>query len=289
MWAVLGDIEFELVNHPSQQSERSSADYAEHARLQGKPLLQWVGDGLDELNLELALHAALVDPEAQIRRLKAAKSAHQPLPYVLGSGDYRGIYLITALDVTTRKTTEGGRLVAALVNLALREYTGKYNKSLPVPRGLRSNLLANPEARVGGNALPIATHTQRALGMAKTAGNLLRAGLETYRQAQGVSDPVALLSQAPRLISLTGQVLAPLQGLQEAAELMQNGADLVQLGADAAGEVQLAQSALDPPQPEAIISQVNTAASRFEQAMARINGAAPRLARMAADVVTRRA
>ena len=48
-WGVLGEIEFEVLSHPSAQSERTTADYAEHARLQGKPLLQWVGDGLDEL------------------------------------------------------------------------------------------------------------------------------------------------------------------------------------------------------------------------------------------------
>lgn len=288
-WAVLGSIEFELVNHPSQQSERTTADYAEHERMQGKPLLQWIGDGLDELSLEIALHAALVDPEEQIRRLKVAKSAHQPLPYVLGSGDYRGIYLITSLDVTTRKTTDTGRLVAAVVNLVLREYTGKYSKPLPVPRGLRNTLQANPQARVGGNTLPMATPTQRALGMAKTAGNLLRVGLDAYRVAKNVNDPVALLGQAPRLISMTGQVLAPLEGMHAAAKLMQNGADLVQLGVDAATEVRLAQGALDPPNPEAILNQVSYAASRFEQAMARMNSAAPLLARMAADVVTRRA
>lgn len=83
MWAVLGDIEFELRNQPSRQDDRATADYAQHALIQGKPRLEWVGDGLDELTLELTLHALLADPEAQIRRLKTALRAHEPLPYVL--------------------------------------------------------------------------------------------------------------------------------------------------------------------------------------------------------------
>lgn len=289
MWAVLGDIEFELTNHPTRQEERTATDYAQHPLIQSKPRLELVADALDELTLELMFHAGLHDPEAQIRRLKAAKSAHQPLPYVLGSGDYRGIYLITEVTITTRKTTDQGRLVAATVSVSLLEYTGRYSKPLPVPRGLINTLQADPENRVGGSTVPMVTPTQRALGMASKAGNLLRVGLDAYRLARDVGDPVALLGQAPRLINMTGQVLAPLEGMQDAAKLMQNGADLVQLGADAAAEVRRAQGALDTPSLEAILNQVNYAASRFELAMARMNSAAPRLARMAADVVTRRA
>lgn len=353
MWAVLGDIEFELVNHPSQQSERTTADYAEHARMQGKPLLEWIGDGLDELTLELALHAALVDPEEQIRTLKAAKSAHQPLPYVLGSGDYRGVYLITALDVTTRKTTAEGRLLSALVTLTLREYSGPYRRPRPKPPGLRSDLLALPATRVGGAAAPLGTLTQKALGLARQAGNVLRAGVEAFEMAKGLRDnPLALLGQSPRLLGLAGQALAPLQGLQgaatgllasgadllsmganvagdvrqalatvqglrddplallgqapqllgrigqglpldglqnSAAGLLASGSELLRLGVDAAGDVQQAVVALDPLALDSVVGKVDYAAGRMQQAMTRLDASAPRLARMAADVITRRA
>ncbi|MDH4869807.1 hypothetical protein E8E91_03130 [Pseudomonas sp. BN515] len=294
MWAVLGSIEFEILGHPSAQSERTTAEYAEHARLRGKPLLEWIGEGLDEVSLEITLHAAVGDPEAQLRRLKQAKSAHEPLPYVLGSGDYRGIYLITALDVTTRKTEGSGRLVAASLNLTLREYTGKYTKPLPVPRGLLSGagvlgLAANPDARVGGAALPAVTPFQQALSMGRKAAGLLRQGMDVYRTVQGVSDPLAAMSQAPRLLSLGGQALDSLLGLSGAAELMESGADLVQLGASAASEVNQAQDALGSATPETILNQVDYAAGRIATAMTQMDGAAPRFARMAADIVTRRA
>lgn len=290
MWAVLGDIEFEVKYHPGRQDERSGADYAQHALIQGKPRAEWVGDSLDELTLELTLHSMLVDPEEQIRRLKAAKSAHEPLPYVLGSGDYRGIYLLTEVAVTTRKTDAEGRLVVATVSINLLEYSGKYTKPLPKPRALVSNLVANPLARVGGATPPLVTPTQKALGMAKLAGNCLRAGVEAFGFVKTLREnPAAVLAQAPRLLGLAGQALQPLEEFQVASGLMTDGADLVQLGMSVASEVQLAQGALNPPRLEAIVSQVDYATSRMEAAQDRLAGASTRLAGLAVDVISRRA
>ncbi|WP_405119225.1 phage tail protein [Pseudomonas leptonychotis] len=355
IWAVLGEIEFELTNHPSAQAERGTADYAEHAMLQGKPKLQWIGEGLDELTLELAFHAALVDPEVQLRKLKTAKAAHEPLPYVLGSGDYRGIYVITALDVTTRKTDGNGRLLSALANISLREYTGKYTKPLPRPQALRNSALATPLAQVtqvGGRALPSASLTQKALVAARTAGSMLRTGAQVFEQVKSLRDnPLALLGQAPQLLSLAGQALGPLQLLQtNAAGLLARGAELVQLGsnvgsdirqvvettlamrdnplallnlspqllgaveqlpvgqlrstvstlvADGAGllqfgvaaadDVNQVRLALDPISLGTVVDQVDVATGRMQQALARADTAAPRLARMTADIITRRA
>lgn len=295
-WGVLGEIEFEVLSHPSAQSERTSADYAEHARLQGKPLLQWVGDGLDELTLEIALHVAVGDPEEQVRQLKAAKSAHEPLPYVLGSGDFRGIYLITALDVTTRKTDYAGRLFAAQLSLSLREYTGKYTKPLPVPLGLRNSLQANTSAlalpleQVTAGTTPLVTAAQQALGYARTAGNLVRSGLDAFqlvRDMQG--SPTAMLNRLPGLVGAARQMLEPLGSLQGVAALLDGGADLVQLGANAASDVGQAISALDGVAEASVEAQVRYATTRIEQAMTRMESSAPRLAGLASDLITRRA
>ncbi|RRW38523.1 phage tail protein [Ectopseudomonas oleovorans] len=290
MWAVLGDIEFELRNQPSRQDDRITADYAQHALIQGKPRSEWVGDGLDELTLELTLHALLGDPEAQIRRLKTALRAHEPLPYVLGSGDYRGVYLLTEVGTTTRRTDAQGRLISATVSVSLMEYSGRYKKPLPVPRGLSNSLLANPGARIGSAAQVIVTPTQQALGMARSAGNLLRTGVEAYSLAKALgNNPSLLMGQASQLLSLTGQALTPLLGLQDAAGLLSDGADLVQVAARAASEVQYAQSAMSPPSLESIVSQVEYAAGHMEEAQSTLAGASTRLAKLAAAVITRRA
>ncbi|MCV0073239.1 phage tail protein [Pseudomonas aeruginosa] len=290
MWAVLGEIEFELRNQPSRQDDRITADYAQHALIQGKPRSEWVGDGLDELTLELTLHALLGDPEAQIRRFKKALRAHEPLPYVLGSGDYRGVYLLTEVGTTTRRTDAQGRLISATLSVSLLEYSGQYKKPLPVPRGLSNSLLANPGARIGSAAQVIVTPTQRVLGMARSAGNLLRTGVEAYSlaKAQG-NNPSLLMGQASQLLSLTGQALTPLLGLQEAAGLLSEGADLVQVAARTASEVQYAQAAMSPPSLESIVSQVEYAAGHMEEAQSILAGASSRLAKLAAAVITRRA
>lgn len=289
IWAVLGDIEFELLSHPGAQSERSTADFAEHARLQGKPLLQWVGEGLDELTLEVALHAALVEPEAHIRKLKKAKAAHQPLPYVLGSGDYRGIYVLTSVDVTTRKTDGSGRLIAAAVNLGLREYTGKYTKPLPNPLALRTAGQFNAQA-LSAVATKPQSLAQQALSLAKKAGNLLSTGLEVYASVKNLqSNPLQLLAQAPRLVSVTGQILAPLKSLQGAAELLSDSADLVQLATYSSGDIGMALEALESANVESIVGRVESAGDYVQAAATRMTEAGPRLANLAADVLTRRA
>ncbi len=290
MWAVLGDIEFELRNQPSRQDDRATAEYAQHALIQGKPRLEWVGDGLDELTLELTLHALLGDPEAQIRRLKTAMRAHEPLPYVLGSGDYRGVYLITEVGTTTRRTDAQGRLISATVSVSLLEYSGQYKKPLPVPRGLRNSLLANPGAQIGDAAKVMVTPTQQVLGMARSAGNLLRAGVEAYSLAKSQgNNPSLLMGQASQLLSLTGQALTPLLGLQESAGLLSEGADLVQIAARATSEVQYAQATMSPPSLESIVSQVEYATGHMEEAQSTLAGASSRLAKLAAAVITRRA
>ena len=352
MWAVLGDIEFELRNQPSRQDDRITADYAQHALIQGKPRLEWVGDGLDELTLELTLHALLSDPEAQIRRLKTAMRAHEPLPYVLGSGDYRGVYLITEVGTTTRRTDAQGRLISATVSVSLLEYSGQYKKPMPVPRGLSNSLLANPGAQIG-SVTSLGSLTQRALGMARTAGNILNAGMEGFNMAMLLRDnPMVLLDQGPSLLNLAGQALAPLEGLQtvaaglfakgaelvsmgadvaddvlqatgiaqllgdapmelygqasqllgqitqglpldglqnSASGLLASGAELLTLGVDAASDVRQAMASLTPLELGTVVSQVDDAASRMQMAVTRLDASTPRLARMAVDVITRRA
>lgn len=290
MWAVLGEIEFELFNHPKLFEERTSTDYAEHALIQGKPRLEFVGDGLDELYLELQLHAALGEPEEQIRRLKAARAAHEPLPLVLGSGDYRGIYLITHVDTRVARTDGQGRVLVAGVSMYLREYTGVYNKPLPMPRALASAGATIPGAMFGGASAVAATPAQRLLASATAAGNLLRAGLDAYSMAKSLrNNPTAMLGQAGELMRLSQRVLGPLDGMQGAAQLLGDGAELVQIGAATSYDVRAAVSGLSGASLSSIVGQVDYASSRVLQASTRMKSTAPRLAGLAAQIITRRA
>ena len=55
MFAVLGDIEFELITYWDGFEATFGVDYAEHARIGGKPGLQFVGDRLDNSGFPSAL------------------------------------------------------------------------------------------------------------------------------------------------------------------------------------------------------------------------------------------
>jgi hypothetical protein len=59
MHALLGGIAFNLITHFEDIEESFSANYAEHALIEGKPRLQWVGQNLDEIAWHMVLHAGL--------------------------------------------------------------------------------------------------------------------------------------------------------------------------------------------------------------------------------------
>ena len=65
MFAVLGDIEFELITYWDGFEATFGVDYAEHARIGGKPGLQFVGDRLDEIQITLVFHQHYCVPPAK--------------------------------------------------------------------------------------------------------------------------------------------------------------------------------------------------------------------------------
>ena len=81
-----------------------------------------MGAKLDELRLQLAFHAAYCSPEAEVAKLKALVQSREARQFVLGSGIYRGWYVLTELAVQSRQTDERGRLIAVEANATLREY-----------------------------------------------------------------------------------------------------------------------------------------------------------------------
>ena len=89
MFAVLGDIEFELITYWDGFEATFGVDYAEHARIGGKPGLQFVGDRLDEIQITLVFHQHYCVPDVELARLRTAMKAHQALALVFGNGDYR--------------------------------------------------------------------------------------------------------------------------------------------------------------------------------------------------------
>ena len=67
MFAVLGDIEFEVVGSPESYESADGYDFPEQRVIESKPRLQWVGDELERLNFELMWHASFTNPASTAR------------------------------------------------------------------------------------------------------------------------------------------------------------------------------------------------------------------------------
>lgn len=122
MYAVLGDVQFELITYFDGMEAQFGVEYAEHPVIGGKPRLQWVGDKLDEFSLDLTFHMSYCDPEAELLKLREAMLARQARQFVLGNGAYKGWFVITDVKATSRQTDKAGGLIALDANVTLREY-----------------------------------------------------------------------------------------------------------------------------------------------------------------------
>jgi phage protein U/uncharacterized protein YoxC len=122
MYAQLGNIQFELLPIESFD-ERYSYNYAEHQVIEGKPLLQFVGDNLDEANISVRFHRAFCDPEQQFNLLKAEADRHEALPFLFATGKNLGYYVITDIGKTTVATADNGQPICLEARIQLKEHS----------------------------------------------------------------------------------------------------------------------------------------------------------------------
>lgn len=122
MHALLGEIAFNLVTHFEGIDARFSANYAEHALIEGKPRLQRVGDNLDEFTWDMVFHAGFCQPELEMLKLRSAVAQNEALPLVFANGDYKGLFVPVDASVTSRQTMRDGTLIWVDARLTLREY-----------------------------------------------------------------------------------------------------------------------------------------------------------------------
>ena len=122
MFAVLGDIEFEVVGSPESYESADGYDFPEQRVIESKPRLQWVGDELERLNFELMWHASFTNPAAQLALLRATAATHLALPLVFGDGGFRGFFVIESIKVKSQQLSAGGAPIAIRVAVALKEW-----------------------------------------------------------------------------------------------------------------------------------------------------------------------
>jgi len=291
MWAILGEIEFEVIGSPGGAEQRFTATFAEHARIAGKPLVEAVGGELDEIAWTIVLHECLHDVEARLRALREATAAQQPLALVMGDGTYLGPWLIAEGALTTQKTTASGRVISAELQLTLREYTGEFTPPPPRPAlaNIEANPAANPPVQPG-----LMTRTEQALtaaqalaNAARQAENIIRTVNQTLQQAQRLL-PVAAMACIPGVLVSLEQATGVVATVQQLGNRVAEAATLLPLGSHLSSQLQAMQARLTAPQPATILHQLAAAEQAGNSALHQFDQARTVLLSITADVAMRR-
>ena len=122
MFAVLGEIPFQVVGSPEGYESRRAYDFAEHRVIESKPRLQWLGNDLERLKFELRLHSSFTDPAAKLALLRSTAAAHLALPLVFGNGGFRGFFVIESISMRSQQLSARGVPIAITAALALKEW-----------------------------------------------------------------------------------------------------------------------------------------------------------------------
>lgn len=122
MFAVFGEIVFELLGSPESFESTRRWDYAEHRVVEDVPRLQWLGDGLETITVEMMFHVSFTDPAAQTAALLAAASDHGARALVFGNGDHRGYFVVTSVRTTSRQMAADGSPIAITVRAELKQW-----------------------------------------------------------------------------------------------------------------------------------------------------------------------
>lgn len=125
MYAQLGNIVFDLITYFDGINQSLSYNYAQHDRINNKPLLQFLGENLEEIEIKLKFHSKFCVPEDELIKLRTEAQLGKPLKFIKGNGEYLGAYVILGISKTTEQTSPEGDLISVQAELKLQEYSGK--------------------------------------------------------------------------------------------------------------------------------------------------------------------
>lgn len=302
MFALLGDVQFDLITYFDGFESQFGADYAEHPLIEGKPRLQFVGDKLDEIRIQLAFHLHYCDPEAELAKLKDALAAHQAMALVLGNGDYKGWFVLTDVQATSKHTDKAGTLIALEASITLREFVGdKKNPLQPpavqpkLPPAAAKALPASQTAGVAtlaSGAAAVRDNIRQAVTYANQAQSALRVAVDAARLAQKLRDnPLAALGRVPSLLTGMKQVAGPLENLSPTlaslTSQLPEAAGILRASNNALGAVRNAQGALSAVSAGTVTGRIDYLAGQLSTATGALESAAPSISKLAGKVVTR--
>ncbi|MEC5344683.1 phage tail protein [Brenneria populi] len=293
MFAVLGDIEFELITYWDGFESTFGVDYAEHSRIEGKPGLQFIGEQLDEFRISLVFHSMYCTPDSELARLRRAMQAHQALALVFGNGDYRGWFVVTAVTASSQQTDASGNVMAMTAEVTLREYTGDPKSSL-VPPAIKSTV---PDSGVVTGAVTkpsgLAQSVRDAVSNAKKAQSALQTASSTVRMVQKMaSNPAIALTLVPGLLTHISGVATPLAAsvpaLSAITATFPDAIRVARATGQATDFVNAARDSLANVDSRNIASALNSVSGQFSSAGTLLTNVSPTLSQITAAIATRR-
>lgn len=122
MKATLGEFEFDLLAGPESLDWGRQFSFAEHAVIEKKSVLQWVGDPLETINIRIQLHTQFCEPEKVAADIVRQAKKHDPLPFTLDSGRYLGLWVIEEIPENWTHTMADGTIILMGMEIKLREW-----------------------------------------------------------------------------------------------------------------------------------------------------------------------
>jgi len=121
--AVFGPITFKLLTSFTDFNKQSTFRYAEHAVLEGKPKLQYMGENLISLDLKFHFHKGFCNPTLEYTKLLAVAKGHTPLPLTFGNGLYQGLFVVESIGQAIKQTDADGTIFEMTVDVKLKEWS----------------------------------------------------------------------------------------------------------------------------------------------------------------------
>ena len=244
MFAMLGDVRFEMLTSFTDFEETHAATFAKHEVLAGRPRLQAMGNDLTAIRFSLRLHWRLGNPDTAYSGMIAAKEAQQALALVFGSGRHLGWWVIESISSRTLIQDGEGRTAARELDVALTEFTGDPNNPLSTPGllgGGQNPLLSLLPESVRGQAGQVAEAVQTGVRIYNAVSAQVDEVQTLITPAQELkANPLAVFGLVGDALSIGGAAAANLGTLPEVAQRLGDlggAAEMMAYGGQAAREL----------------------------------------------------
>ena len=131
-------VQIRFITYFNGIKESSLYNYAQHERINQKPLLQFLGENLNAIDIKLNFHSSFSNPKEELDKLKNVATLGTPLQFIKGNGDYVGVFVISSIESSTEQTSSEGDILSIQVELKLLEYTGKIPEEKEQEGGLKT-------------------------------------------------------------------------------------------------------------------------------------------------------